>query len=116
MERIIITTPEELTALIREVFKELQSVKPEKAVSENLDLKGAIELLNQNGYPTSKGKMYQLTHRQQIPYKKYCNKLIFERRKLLEWASAHAVDPFCTTEDKETFSLEAIKRGKRGRL
>lgn len=50
-------------------------------------LETAVEFLRENGFPTSKAKIYKLTSCNQIPYSKYGNKLVFSRIKLLAWAN-----------------------------
>jgi hypothetical protein len=47
-----------------------------------------LELLRENGYPTSKGKIYKLSSANQLPHRKYGNKLVFSRRDLLAWAES----------------------------
>ena len=42
-----------------------------------------MELLREQGYPTSKAKIYKLTSTNLIPYRKYGNRLVFSRRELL---------------------------------
>jgi hypothetical protein len=88
MNNIIITTPEELRAIVSEA---VSGIMP-KAVSESkidtIALSGALELLREHGYPTSKAKVYKLTASGDIPCKRYGNKLVFSRKELLHWAEA----------------------------
>ncbi|KAA6339137.1 hypothetical protein EZS27_012911 [termite gut metagenome] len=86
MNPIIITTPEELRAIVSEA---VSGVIPKTASESKIDtitLSSAIELLREYGYPTSKAKVYKLTASGDIPCKRYGNKLVFSRKELLEWA------------------------------
>jgi len=87
MSTIIVTTPEELRAIVNEAIAEFLPKTPKKELQpDSLTLNSAIDLLNENGYPTSKAKIYKLTSSQEIPHLKYGNKLIFSRKELLQWA------------------------------
>jgi predicted DNA-binding transcriptional regulator AlpA len=89
MQNIILTTPDELRAIVSEA---VSGVMP-KQVSANpqidtLTLNDALELLREHGYPTSKAKIYKLTSAGTIPCKIYGNKLVFSRREILQWADS----------------------------
>jgi hypothetical protein len=91
MNEIIITTPEQLRTLIAEAVK--SSIHPlhvewTKEPPDTITLTATLELLRENGYPTSKGKIYKLTSTNQLPHRKYGNKLVFSRRDLLAWAES----------------------------
>lgn len=89
MDPIIVITPNELKSLISAALREhfTLSNNPTEPVSDTLSLSDAINFLKENGYPTSKGKIYQLTSQGSIPFGKYGNKLVFSRKELLIWAS-----------------------------
>ena len=53
---------------------------------ETMTLDSAVNFLKENGYPTSKGKLYKLTSKKEVPHFKYGHKLVFSRSDLLEWA------------------------------
>lgn len=94
MEKVIITTPEELRSLIIEAVntKRSNETKPEiPQVSDNLNVEDALIFLRDNGYPTSKAKLYKLTSTDRIPYKKYGIKLVFSRKELLQWAESQTI-------------------------
>ena len=50
---------------------------------DTIALSGALELLRDNGYPTSRAKIYKLTSARLLPHRKYGNRLVFSRRELL---------------------------------
>lgn len=87
MTNIILTTPEELRAIVNEavsgVISKTVSKKPQ---IDSITLTDALQLLEEYGYPTSKAKMYKLTSTGNIPCKTYGKKLVFSRRELLLWA------------------------------
>jgi predicted DNA-binding transcriptional regulator AlpA len=87
METIIVTTPDELRAIVSEA---VSGIMP-KQVSNNpqidtITLNNALEILREHGYPTSKAKIYKLTSAGTIPCKTYGNKLVFSRKEVLQWA------------------------------
>jgi predicted DNA-binding transcriptional regulator AlpA len=87
MGNIILTTPEELRAIVNEA---LSGIIPKTASTnsqiDTITLNDVLELLREHGYPTSKAKIYKLTSAGTIPCKVYGNKLVFSRREVLEWA------------------------------
>ena len=87
MQNIIVTTPEELRAIVSEAVSTLFPNKnmPAQQV-DTITLSDALELLCQHGFPTSKAKMYKLTSAGEVPCRTYGNKLVFSRKKLLQWA------------------------------
>ena len=59
---------------------------------ESLDMKGALELLNANGYPIKRGQLYKETSKGTIPFQKFGSKLHFRKSELLQWAEARLID------------------------
>lgn len=96
MEKVIITTREELRALIIEAVascrKNETAVMNPRQESDNLTLDGAVSFLHENGYPTSKAKLYKLTSAKKIPFRKFGQKLVFSRKALLQWAQSNTFD------------------------
>ena len=87
MSNIIITTPEELRAIVSEA---VSGILPKQSSGQQqidtITLNDALELLKEHGYPTSKAKIYKLTSTGKIPCKTYGNKLVFSRKEVLHWA------------------------------
>ena len=71
MMQIIVTSAEELKAIIRDVLAEQAEPTATDAQSDNINLNRAIKLLSELGYPTSKAKMYKLTSTGALPCRKY---------------------------------------------
>ncbi|ROT23850.1 DNA-binding protein [Muribaculaceae bacterium Isolate-110 (HZI)] len=59
---------------------------------ESLDMKGALELLNANGYPIKRGQLYKETSAGTVPFQKFGRKLHFKKSQLLEWAESRLID------------------------
>ena len=88
MSTIIVTTPEELKAIVNEAIAEfLPKTQIKESLPDTITLNSAVDLLKENGYPTSKAKIYQLTSVEKMPHRKYGNKLVFSRKELLQWAA-----------------------------
>ena len=87
MSNIILTTPDELRAIVSEA---ISGAFPKPASNplqiDTITLNDALELLKEHGYPTSKAKIYKLTSTGGIPCKTYGNKLVFSRKEILLWA------------------------------
>lgn len=89
MTNIILTTSEELRAIIsEEVSKAFPMVSTPKELPDTITLDTAIQVLEEYGYPTSKAKIYKLTSTGSMPFRKYGNKLVFSRKELILWADS----------------------------
>ena len=87
MTNIILTTPEELKSIVSEAIAGILPHKAEQKPQIDINLNDSLKLMKENGYPTSKGKIYKLTSTGEIPCSHYGNKLVFSRKELLEWAT-----------------------------
>lgn len=91
MNGIILATEEQIRKMVFDAISEYFSSKGEVITSSNLpdtlNLSGALKVLEENGFSTSKGKLYKMTSNGEIPFKKYGNKLIFSRNEIIEWAN-----------------------------
>lgn len=63
-----------------------------KIECDSLDMKGALEFLNSNGYPIKRGQLYKETSAGTIPFQKFGSKLHFRKSELLQWAEARLID------------------------
>jgi len=99
MSNIIITTPEELQAIVSEaVSRVLPKQASRRPPIDTLTLNDTLELLKEHGYPTSKAKIYKLTSTGKIPCKTYGNKLVFSRKEILQWAENQTKSKHDSTE------------------
>lgn len=112
MNQIIVTTPEELRLIVKEAVIGLvprgEESKPE---FDTVNLEVALQVLAENGYPTSKGKMYKLTSEGKIPHRLYNNKLVFSRKEILEWAESQTKPKHDATE-----TIRAVARSARRKM
>lgn len=87
MATIIVCQADDLKNCLKDALCELL---PEGIIKstmpETMTLDSAVNFLKENGYPTSKGKLYKLTSKKEVPHFKYGHKLVFSRSDLLEWA------------------------------
>ena len=88
MNQIILTTPEELRAIVSEsVSQTLAGLTLPKNEPDNLTPDAAVGVLEQHGFLISKARLYKLTAKGDVPFR---NKLLFSRRELLSWAESLA--------------------------
>lgn len=69
-----------------------QTTNAAKLETESLDMNGALELLNANGYPIKRGQLYKETSAGTVPFQKFGRKLHFKKSQLLEWAESKLID------------------------
>ena len=111
MSNIIVTTPEQLKAIISEVFaNSVPQTLETKELPDSITLDTAIRVLEESGFPTSKAKIYKLTSSGTMPFRKYGNKLVFSRKELLEWAEQQTKAPSSPESFEEAFSKAKRKR------
>jgi hypothetical protein len=88
METLILTTPDELRAMIHEAVAGAMPKAAHEEMPDSITLLDAVELLHRHGYPTSKAQIYKLTSSGGIPCRRYGHKLVFSRKELLQWAES----------------------------
>ena len=71
--------------------KVLAALQPRQE-SESVDIEGALEFLNSNGYRIAKGQLYKETSAGNIPYHKFGHRLHFKISDLREWAETRLVN------------------------
>lgn len=90
MANIIVATEEQIQEAVfnavSKFFSGNQQVAPSSDLPDTLSMPNALKVLADNGFPTSKAKLYKMTSQEQIPFMKYGNKLVFSRMALIEWA------------------------------
>ena len=110
MSTIIITEEAKLRALIQEeLSKAIPTHSNKKEEIDSITLDGAIIYLEEHGYPVSKAKMYKLTSSEEIPCRKFGQKLVFSRKDLLFWAQAQSKPKNSKLEAIQTLA-ESAKR------
>lgn len=111
MGDIIITTPEELKAIISEAMANaVPQVSNPKDLPDSITLETAVQVLEEFGFPTSKAKIYKLTSSGAMPFRKYGNKLVFSRKELLNWAEQQTKSPNVLNSMEKVFNNAKRKR------
>ena len=88
MTNIILTTPEELRAIVSEtVSQSLAGFTQPRNEPDNLTPDVAVEVLERHGFLISKARLYKLTAKKEVPFRKYGNKLLFYCFKNVTWLS-----------------------------
>ena len=110
MENLIVTTPENLTRLIREAVREASNNAIPKAtpLPDKLEIKAAVEFLNSEGYPISLSSLRRLVFEEQIPYRKFGSRVIFNTKDLRAWAEVRTV-----SKKKQISTSELSKSARR---
>ena len=110
MTNIILTTPEELRAIVSEtVSQSLAGFTQPRNEPDNLTPDVAVEVLERHGFLISKARLYKLTAKKEVPFRKYGNKLLFSRKELLTWAENLAK----RVNDKDEAALAIAKSANR---
>jgi excisionase family DNA binding protein len=107
METIIVTTQNQLQAIVKQAVNEaleLQNLPKEPKRPNNIGVKEAAELLK-----ITVATVYQLTHRREIPFYKLPGgkKLIFKRDELLNYLQSGRSSTI--REIEEAISCNSIK-------
>lgn len=78
MTNIILTTPEELRAIVSEtVSQSLAGFTQPRNEPDNLTPDVAVEVLERHGFLISKARLYKLTCKKEVPFRKYGNQIAF---------------------------------------
>ncbi|MDH6535706.1 DNA-binding protein [Parabacteroides sp. 52] len=115
MKNIIVTTSEELRAIIsEEVSKAFPVATTSKELPDTITLDTAVQVLEEYGFPTSKAKIYKLTSAGTMPFRKYGNKLIFSRIELLDWAEQQVKSPHDPSNVIESINRNVMRKRQGG--
>lgn len=96
---IVLTTADELRALMGEIVEplraELANLRPSTppAVQERMSPEQAAWFLTEQGCPTTRATIYDLVYRRAIPYAKVGRRVVLFRRELLEWLESRTNRP-----------------------
>ncbi len=85
-EVVIITSRDDLKALLKEIIMEIRPLsESSKSHSDLVGCDDLIAFFAENGYKTSKSQIYKLTRSRAIPFMKVGNKLLFSKLELMNW-------------------------------
>ena len=90
-EALALIGHDELIGIIRSEIDTHSKLLKAKPAHDTISLSAALEMFDDYGMPTSKAKIYKLTSANEIPHRKYGNKLFFSRQELLHWMEEQAV-------------------------
>lgn len=111
---IIVATEEQIQEAVfnavSKFFSGNQQAVPSSDLPDTLSMPNALKVLEDNGFPTSKAKLYKMTSQEQIPFMKYGNKLVFSRKALIEWAHKQLVSNSSEGCDSATNIQKCFKR------
>lgn len=111
MSNLILTTPEELRAIVAEaITASFPKQTTKESQPDTITLTTTLELLAENGYPTSRAKIYKLTSSNAMPHKKYGNKLVFSRREILNWAQSQTYNKSDTVSETAITIARSARR------
>ena len=103
MANIIVATEEQIQEAVfnavSKFFSGNQQTMFSSDLPDTLNMPNALKVLEDNGFPTSKAKLYKMTSQEQIPFMKYGNKLVFSRQEQI---------PFMKYGNKLVFSRKAL--------
>ncbi len=93
---LVILPAEQLRELIEstvcDCFEKFTSSHQPRKDADSVDIEGALEFLNANGYRIAKGQLYKETSAGNIPYHKFGHRLHFKISELREWAELRLVN------------------------
>jgi len=110
MGNIILTTPDELRAIVSEAVSGILPKQTSQPQIDTISLNDTLELLHEHGYPTSKAKIYKLSSAGTIPCKVYGNKLVFSRKEVLAWAENQTKPKHDSSEVSLTLARSARRK------
>ncbi|WP_076422782.1 helix-turn-helix domain-containing protein [Pontibacter lucknowensis] len=105
---LIVTTADQLSTLIqRAVARAIVPTSTPTPKPDRCTLDEAVEITG-----LSKSKLYKLTSSNDIPHKRYSNRLIFSRKELTDWVEEQTIKK---NSDDATLALAASARRKKRR-
>ena len=99
MTNIIVTTPEELRAIVADevamILPKLADLQPknESAEIDTLTVEGAVRFLADQGAPTTRSTLYNWVFLKKIPFKKIGRRTVFSKKDLLAWVESRTTLP-----------------------
>lgn len=75
-----------IQSAVKECMTEMMSLTKPHSDADSVDIDGAVEYLNANGYKIKKSQVYKLTSSGSMPFYKFGTKLHFRIAELADWA------------------------------
>lgn len=113
MDKIILTTPEQLEEIVQNAVKKAlpdkEETKPQK-IPDTCSIEQALKFLAENGFQLSKSKLYKLTADKALPFRYFGRRIIFSRQELLQWVQQQTISS--TNTEETLLSLAKSARNK----
>lgn len=119
-DQIIVTTPEQLSALISSAIEATipklaafnqQNNRPEV---DRINLTDAVEFLTEQGFPITRNTLYNLVFKRDIPFAKCGRRTIFSKKELLQWLDNRIVRPETKSDVALRLAKSANRKERRG--
>lgn len=101
---------------IRSEVRKLRQPEPPVKLPENLTVDQAIELLQDNGLPITLATLYKKTHLGEIPASRIGKRLVFSRKKLLNWIESRRVEKVAPATIAAEKLARSAQRRERARV
>lgn len=75
-----------IQSAVKECMTEMMTLTKPHNDADSVDIDGAVEYLNSNGYKIKKSQIYKLTSAGSTPFYKFGTKLHFRIAELADWA------------------------------
>lgn len=107
---LIVTTGEQLSRIIRDEISRAFNAKPQPPqLTDRCNFNDALEITG-----LSKSALYKKTASNDLPHKRFGNRLVFSRKSLLEWVEPQTVDKDGSSEACLALAKSARNKSKRG--
>jgi len=100
---------EVISAIVRDAINNIPKPKEEPR-PDRIDIDD-VSLITGLKVP----QIYKLTHRSEIPFKKFGKRLVFSRREILQWVEHQTKQPIKRTAVEEGISASAEARQRRAK-
>lgn len=81
-----------IQSAVKECVTEMMALANPGRDAESVDMDGAVEFLNANGYRIKKSQLYKLTSAGEVPFHKFGSRLHFRIAELARWASGRLIN------------------------
>lgn len=98
-----------IQSAVKECMTEIMSLAKPYNDADSVDIDGAVEYLNANGYKIKKSQVYKLTSSGSMPFYKFGTKLHFRIAELADWAQSKLLN------DNTIGILEPVSTSKAAR-
>lgn len=91
-DKIVLLGYNELIGIIRSEIGTHSKLLKARPARDTISLSAVLDMPDDYGMPTSKAKIYKLISANEIPHRKYGNKLACSRQYLLQWMDEQMIE------------------------